>query len=90
MSPVFNQPPRSRQVSGAVDHQSGAARDELDCRSDRDLLWCRVNGSRAVSLADVARLAGVSLSTASKAINDRFDVNANTRTRVLAAAEELG
>lgn len=40
-------------------------------------------------LEDVARLAGVSKSTASKALNNRDHVNAETRRRVLAAAERL-
>jgi LacI family transcriptional regulator len=43
-----------------------------------------------VNLRDVAALAKVSLATASKAINARFDVSEQTRTRVLAAAETLG
>ncbi|MCO1577359.1 LacI family transcriptional regulator [Crossiella sp. SN42] len=45
--------------------------------------------SEAVTLADVARLAGVSIATASKAINDRDEVAAATRARVLRAATEL-
>jgi LacI family transcriptional regulator len=40
-------------------------------------------------LADVAKLAGVSLSTASKALNGRSHVRAETRTRVLEAAQQL-
>ncbi len=44
---------------------------------------------RASTLSDVARLAGVSIATASKALNDRGDVAAATRSRVRAAAEEL-
>ncbi|MET0813202.1 MAG: LacI family DNA-binding transcriptional regulator [Microbacterium sp.] len=44
---------------------------------------------RAATLSDVARLAGVSIATASKAINDRDDVAVATRQRVLRAAEEL-
>lgn len=43
-----------------------------------------------VSLADVAKHAGVSAATASKALNGKFDVNAITRSRVEAAARELG
>jgi len=46
-------------------------------------------GSRAATLSDVAQRAGVSIATASKAMNDRSDVAATTRTRVLAAADEL-
>ena len=41
-------------------------------------------------LADVARLAGVSKGTASKALNQREDVAAQTRARVAEAAQELG
>lgn len=48
-----------------------------------------VGGTKAVTLADVARLAGVSVATASKAINGRSEVAARTRARVLAAAEQL-
>lgn len=46
-------------------------------------------GTRAATLNDVARLAGVSIATASKAINDRSDVAPATRQRVLRAAEKL-
>lgn len=44
---------------------------------------------RTATLADVAKLAGVSVSTASKALNGRDHVRAETRTRVLQAAEQL-
>nr|WP_315268122.1 LacI family DNA-binding transcriptional regulator [Microbacterium lemovicicum] len=44
---------------------------------------------RATTLNDVARRAGVSIATASKALNGRDDVAAATRARVLAAAQEL-
>lgn len=46
-------------------------------------------GPRMATLGDVARAAGVSLATASKAINNRSDVAASTRRRVLKAADEL-
>jgi LacI family transcriptional regulator len=44
---------------------------------------------RRATLADVARLANVSPSTASKALNGRSHVRAATRARVLAAAQQL-
>ncbi|MBE6482962.1 MAG: LacI family transcriptional regulator [Actinomyces ruminicola] len=43
-----------------------------------------------VTLDDVAAAAGVSKSAASKALNNRADVSAATRERVLAASEDLG
>jgi len=43
-----------------------------------------------VNLRDVAALAKVSLSTASKALNAKFDVSEQTRGRVIEAAETLG
>jgi DNA-binding LacI/PurR family transcriptional regulator len=42
-----------------------------------------------VTLAHVAERAGVSKSTASKALAGRYGVSAATRGRVVAAAEEL-
>lgn len=46
-------------------------------------------GARKVTLTDVARLAGVSVATASKALNGRNQVRAETRARVVEAAEQL-
>lgn len=46
--------------------------------------------SEGASLVDVARHAGVSQSTASKALNDRSDVSEATRARVAEAARVLG
>ena len=46
-------------------------------------------GQKAATLADVARLAGVSIATASKALNGRRQVRAETRARVVEAAERL-
>ena len=44
---------------------------------------------RAATLSDVARAAGVSLPTASKAMSGRGYVKAETRARVVAAAQQL-
>ena len=41
------------------------------------------------SIRDVARRAGVSVSTASRALNNKPDVNKDVRARILAAAQEL-
>ena len=46
-------------------------------------------GRRTATLSDVARLAGVSIATASKALNGRAQVRAETRAKVVAAAEQL-
>ncbi len=45
---------------------------------------------RPATISDVARLAGVSAGTVSKALNGRGTLRTETRRRVLAAAEELG
>ena len=49
----------------------------------------RTPPARAVTLSDVARLAGVSVATASKALNGRDQVKDTTRQRVVDAAEQL-
>lgn len=49
-----------------------------------------MSGKRRVRLAQVARAAGVSVSTASRAINGYADITEQTRQKVLAAAEQLG
>ena len=46
-------------------------------------------GARVTTLADVAALAGVSVATASKALNNRQQVAPGTRQRVVDAAEQL-
>jgi LacI family transcriptional regulator len=44
---------------------------------------------KPTTLSDVARLAGVSIATASKALNGRAQVRASTRDKVVAAAQAL-
>ncbi|MFD1146527.1 LacI family DNA-binding transcriptional regulator [Saccharothrix hoggarensis] len=46
--------------------------------------------SRPATISDVARLAGVSVGTASKALNGRGSLREETRRRVRLAADELG
>lgn len=46
--------------------------------------------TKPVTIADVAALAGVSISTVSKALNQRGQLRPETRDRVLAAAGQLG
>ena len=43
----------------------------------------------SAGIRDVAQRAGVSISTASRALNNRPDVNKNVRARIRAAAQEL-
>jgi DNA-binding LacI/PurR family transcriptional regulator len=45
---------------------------------------------KAVTIRDVARRAGVSVATASRALNGKQVVNAQTRDRIFAVIEELG
>ena len=47
-------------------------------------------GKKAVTIRDVARHAGVSVATASRALNPTSVVNTDTRQRILAVMEELG
>jgi LacI family transcriptional regulator len=47
-------------------------------------------GAARVTLAEVAAMAGVSVGTASKALNDRGSMRAETRERVRQAADRLG
>src|SRR6185503_13941591 len=45
---------------------------------------------KAVTIRDVARHAGVSVATASRALNDKAVVNPQTRERILSVMDELG
>jgi len=46
--------------------------------------------ARRVTMSDVAREAGVSLMTVSRVVNDKQDVSAATRQRILRVIEQLG
>ena len=46
--------------------------------------------SKRVTINDVARVAGVSRQTVSRALNDKGEIDAGTKQRVLDAARELG
>lgn len=48
-----------------------------------------MNKVRQVTIRDIARQAGVSVSTVSRAMNNKEDVSANVRERVLATAQTL-
>lgn len=50
----------------------------------------RMTSSPRATLTDVAAAAGVSVSTASRAMRGRGDLSPETRARILAAAERLG
>jgi LacI family transcriptional regulator len=49
-----------------------------------------VTASKRATIQDVARLAGVSRQTVSRATNDKPGIDPSTRQRVLAVAQELG
>jgi len=49
-----------------------------------------IRQSRRVTIDRIAREAGVSLTTVSRALNDRPDIHPDTRARILAIAQELG
>ncbi|WP_053847124.1 LacI family DNA-binding transcriptional regulator [Streptomyces sp. NRRL B-24085] len=48
------------------------------------------NGPHRVTIDDVARAVGVSRQTVSRALNDKGEIDASTKQRVLDAAQELG
>src|ERR1700719_2436283 len=52
------------------------------------MIWFVSRPSEKVNMADVARMAGVSMATASRALSNAPGVAAATRARVLAVAEQ--
>jgi hypothetical protein len=60
------------------------------CRPGRRRLQIKGDVMGRSTLKEVAAAAGVSVPTASKVLNHRGDIAEETRTRVLAAAEEIG
>lgn len=69
-------------------------RDALNspCNGNRFVIvwWKSILGGLMVTIADVARRAGVAPSTVSNAFSGNRAVNAATRERILTAVEELG
>ena len=58
--------------------------------TDKNLLDETADGENFITIADVAQIAGVSVSTVSRILNGKPDVAASTRTRVQQVIEELG
>jgi LacI family transcriptional regulator len=48
------------------------------------------NKKRAITIQDVAKTAGVSISTVSRVLNGKVDVASNTQERILAVIDDLG
>src|SRR6266545_6688009 len=81
----------------SADHRAGrhfAVRPALDARTARPaggiMATHKAGAGRQVGIRDVARIAGVSVATASLTLNGRPGVAEETRRRAVAAAEQLG
>lgn len=87
---LFTSPARvSWAVQGAIEAQAWAeGHAPLRCAS-KVLRWGRGMRSKA-TIVHVAQLAGVSIKTVSRVINNERHVSAETRRRVREAVEELG
>lgn len=73
-----------------TDHDHGAGRGTASGPARTGPPAGRPARTGRVTIADVARLAGVSVGTASKALNDRGRLREETRARVADAAHRLG
>lgn len=80
MSYVVKQPPRSRWPKPDPTNTLTPVLESTPAE---------VQGTARATVADVARLAGVSLKTASRALNDHPSVKSSTRSRVLQASSAL-
>lgn len=85
--------PGARPRSAGDDLESFAAEaettDQTGDRKGRASATRRRSGTAPTTLGDVAALAGVTVGTASKALNNRGRLRPETRQRVLEAAEQL-
>ena len=59
-------------------------------KSIQKRFWTEGGHKMAVSIRDVAKSAGVSVSTVSRALNGYSDVNEDTRKKIQKTVEELG
>ncbi len=74
-------------------HQPGVVSrgtDAFGSHNPKGDVMVDIDRGRRATLRDVARDAGVSVSTVSKVLNDRRDVGSAVRERVLATVAELG
>lgn len=79
--------------AGCISARAGIHAIQISRKSEGDFVARRPSndtGTRPVSMADVARAAGVSQQTVSRVANGLPNVNEQTRQRVQAAMQELG
>lgn len=77
------------RTSGRIPPRGGSDSDSEAPAADEPAADPSARAAR-ITIADVARLAGVSVGTASKALNDRGRLREETRARVADAARRLG
>ena len=49
-----------------------------------------MNQNKRITVKDLARISGVSIGTVDRALNGRGRINAETKEKILAAADEYG